>query len=112
MRKIEQMMVGAVVVHQNWKSGNTRVEICQKDGADRYAKVYLYENLISIVDYVRMTVTLYTGGWYSNTTKSRLNALCNKRIKARDFTWYIKAEFGLQEFVNGVTIPMPLTFGA
>lgn len=71
MRKIEQMMVGAVVVHQNWKSGNTRVEICQKDGADRYAKVSLHENLISIVDYVRMTVTLYTGGWYSNTTKSR-----------------------------------------
>ena len=69
MRKIESQMCSAVQNSQDWQSANTEV-VSQQDGV---SLVYLHGNKIAEIgdDYL----TLFDGGYQSNTVKSRLNAL-------------------------------------
>ena len=69
MLKIEHQMINAIIGRNNWKSGNTQV-VTHTDGC---VDVYLHNNHIATV--TDFGVTLYDGGWQSNTTKSRLNAI-------------------------------------
>ena len=52
-------------------------------------------------------MTIYDGGWQSNTTKSRLNALCDyfcvdgEGVFQKDFTWYVRKFVGC---INGKNI--------
>ena len=89
MRKIEQQMCAAIQADKNWSSGNTQV--VTNDGV---STVYLHGNKIAMVD--DTTMTIFDGGWQSNTTKSRLNALCSEFCIAgegvfqKDFLWYVR----------------------
>ena len=93
MRKIESEMIAAVKGDINWKKDNTSVII--EDGV---SKVYLHGNLIAEIDDV--SLKLYDGGWQSNTTKSRLNALLSEfgytcgtqreYVFQKQFEWFIK----------------------
>ena len=65
MRKIESQMCQAIQSNKNWKSGNTEVIT-----NDTVSNVYLHGNLIATVTDTDMTI--FDGGWQSNTTKSRL----------------------------------------
>ena len=91
MRKIESQMCAAVQSNIDWKSGNTEVTI---DKETNTSSVYLHGNLIATVTDNDMTI--YDGGWQSNTTKSRLNALCSEFCVAgegvfqKDFTWFVR----------------------
>ena len=92
MRKIESEMIAAVKGDINWKKDNTSVII--EDGV---SKVYLHGNLIAEIDDV--SLKLYDGGWQSNTTKSRLNALLSEfgytcgtqreYVFQKQFEWFI-----------------------
>jgi hypothetical protein len=70
MRKIEQQMNDAITNNLNWQSANTAVTYDEQSGE---SKVYLHGNHIATVgeDFVQ----IFDGGWQSNTTKSRLNAI-------------------------------------
>lgn len=109
MRKIEQQMNNAIKANQDFKSGNTQVITIEG-----VSFVYLHGNQIASIDEDSMTI--YDGGWQSNTTKSRLNALCDEFCIAgegvfqKNFTWYVRkfagqlgAEkvFKNEEFTNG-----------
>jgi len=109
MRKIEQQMNNAIKANQDFKSGNTQVITIEG-----VSFVYLHGNQIASIDEDSMTI--YDGGWQSNTTKSRLNALCDEFCIAgegvfqKDFVWYVRkfagqlgAEkvFKNEEFTNG-----------
>jgi len=109
MRKIEQQMNNAIKANQDFKSGNTQVITIEG-----VSFVYLHGNQIASIDDDSMTI--YDGGWQSNTTKSRLNALCDEFCIAgegvfqKNFTWYVRkfagqlgAEkvFKNEEFTNG-----------
>ena len=93
MRKIESEMIAAVKGDINWKKDNTSVVI-----EDGISKVYLHGNLIAEIDDV--SLKLYDGGWQSNTTKSRLNALLSEfgytcgtqreYVFQKQFEWFIK----------------------
>jgi hypothetical protein len=89
MRKIEQQMIEAIKDNKTWRSGNTKVTI----GSDGVSYVFLHSNLIAEVD--ETSITVYDGGWQSNTTKSRLNAICNafcvdgEGIFQKNFEWFI-----------------------
>jgi hypothetical protein len=111
MRKIEQQMIEAIKDSRNWKSGNTSV--CYSADYDT-SRVYLHNNLIAIVS--DTDVEVFDGGWQSNTTKSRLNAICNafcidgEGIFQKDFQWFVHKFVGQagaskvynkEEFVNG-----------
>ena len=68
MRKIESQMNAAISNGKNWSSANTSVT-----HTDDVAQVRLHGNLIAEIgdNFIR----LFDGGWQSNTTKSRLNAI-------------------------------------
>ena len=106
MRKIESQMCAAVQSNIDWKSGNTEVTI---DKETNTSSVYLHGNLIATVTDNDMTI--YDGGWQSNTTKSRLNALINglcdgytQGVYQEDFVWYIKDNDKTVKFENGYNI--------
>lgn len=105
-------MCTAISNNKNWSSANTQV-VTQQDGV---SLVYLHGNKIAEIDDDSMTI--FDGGWQSNTTKSRLNALCTEFCIAgegvfqSDFVWYIRQFVGkingqnvfkTVEFDNGYT---------
>ena len=111
MRKIESQMCQAIQANKDWKSGNTQVITIEG-----VSFVYLHGNQIATIDEDSMTI--YDGGWQSNTTKSRLNALCDEFCIAgegvfqKDFQWYVRLFTGAingqkvfitKEFTNGFT---------
>ena len=91
MRKIESQMCAAVQSNRNWSSGNTTVHFNEETGE---SLIRLHGNLIAIVDEDSMKI--FDGGWQTNTTKSRLNALCDafciagEGIFQSDFVWYVR----------------------
>ena len=97
MRKIESLMNRAISAGKDWKNANTEVI-----NADGVSSVYLHGNLIAEITDDAMKI--FDGGWQSNTTKSRLNALINEfcngmtdGVFQKDFAWYIRD--------NGQTVP-------
>jgi hypothetical protein len=98
MRKIERLMNAAIANRCDWKSANTRVEFEQGNNISR---VFLHGNKIAEVG--DNFITLFDGGWQSNTTKSRLNAILSEhgcpgeRVFQKTFEWFIN--------INGATVP-------
>jgi len=107
MRKIERQMNEAIRTGNNFSSSNTMV----KQGWEGEADVYLHGNHIATV--TDKALTLFDGGWQSNTTKSRLNALINEfcdgtktGVFQKNWTWFVKA-FGVTTvFHDGISIPL------
>jgi hypothetical protein len=106
MRKIESQMCAAIQANENWKSGNTQVVTNMG-----VSTVYLHGNKIAMVD--DTSLTLFDGGWQSNTTKSRLNALCDEfcivgeGVFQKDFAWYVRQFVGA---VNGKNVYKTVDF--
>ena len=88
MRKIEALMNTAIKNNTNWSRANTSVT-----NDDGVSTVYLHGNKIAEVgdDFVRV----FDGGWQSNTTKSRLNAILSEhgdvgdRVFQKAFDWFV-----------------------
>ena len=107
MRKIESQMIQAIEDNTNWTSANTCVTL-----EDGISKVYLHGNLIAEID--ENSLKLYDGGYQSNTTKSRINALCDafavagEGVFQKNWTWFIRlwngTEFFTTEFRNGMRL--------
>ena len=101
MRKIESQMNAAITANTNWKNANTQVVT---EGT--ISTVYLHGNKIAKVgdDFV----TVFDGGWQSNTTKSRLNAIINEFCNAftdgvfqKDYQWFIRDNNEVKPFESG-----------
>lgn len=99
-------MCQAIHNNLNWSSGNTQV--VTNDGV---STVYLHGNKIALIDDNSMTI--FDGGWQSNTTKSRLNALCEEfcvdgeRVYQKNFQWYVNKFVGA---INGQNVYKTETF--
>ena len=111
MRKIETQMNAAIRDSINWKSGNTKVTF---DPETNESKVFLHGNHIATIgdDFVE----IFDGGWQSNTTKSRLNAILQEHgiqgecVFQRNWNWFVHKFVGQAgtspvyneyEFTNG-----------
>jgi hypothetical protein len=103
MRKIETQMNTAIHNNSDWSSANTSVQFIEENAT---SKVYLHGNHIATVgdDFVE----IFDGGWQSNTTKSRLNAIINEFCNAftdgvfqKDFAWYVRDNNVTKDFTNG-----------
>jgi hypothetical protein len=117
MRKIERQMCDAIANEKDWQSGNTRVTNFYSDDKQHVVtSVFLHDNLIA--ELTDTDVTIYDGGWQSNTTKSRLNAICNtfciagEGIFQKNFEWFVHKFVGqhgvtkvynVEPFVSGYT---------
>ena len=90
MRKIETQMNQALRTFRNWSSGNTTVTSTPNE-----MKVHLHGNHIATLDKITMDLFIFDGGWQSNTTKSRLNAILFEftygdcSVIQRNFTWFL-----------------------
>jgi hypothetical protein len=95
MRKIEQQMNNAISNNKNWQSGNTSVTF---DPETNESTVRLHGNTIAVVgdDFVQ----IFDGGWQSNTTKSRLNAILKEHgikgecVYQKNWNWYVDKFIG------------------
>ena len=108
MRKIETLMNVAITNNNEfWSKANTSVETI-----DGVSFVRLHGNLIAEVgeDFIK----LFDGGWQSNTTKSRLNAILSEHgiagenVFQKNFEWFIRLwngeEFVTTEFRSGMRL--------
>jgi hypothetical protein len=100
MRKIERQMNTAISNLNDgevWKNANTMVSV-----SNGVAFVFLHGNMIAEVG--EGFIKLHDGGWQSNTTKSRLNAILEanglpgERIFQEKFEWKVT-------LTDGTSIP-------
>ena len=106
MRKIESKMNKAMRHFLPFSSGNTTV-VQHRNEMD----VFLHGNHIATLCKISMDLRLFDGGWQSNTTKSRLNALLDEfgggdRVIQKDFTWYLVSNLdnSRRAFFSGMTV--------
>jgi len=97
MRKIERQMNAAITAGTDWQSANTSVT-----HIDGVAEVRLHGHLIAEVS--DTWVKLYDGGWQSNTTKSRLNAIMSAHclpgegVFQHKWEWFCRLWNGTEHF--------------
>ena len=103
MRKIEKLMNVAIKNKTDWHMSNTTVS-----NNDDVSTVYLHGNKIAEIG--DAFVRIFDGGWQSNTTKSRLNAIINEfccaytdGVYQHKFEWFITDNKCIHKFVNGYT---------
>ena len=111
MRKIEMMMNSAIRYRKNFSSGNTTVRAFKTNGITTEVDVYLHGNHIASLDTATHALTLKDGGWQSNTTKSRLNALLDEFVPSmgifqKDWVWYLsdRLDGSVVPFISGMTV--------
>ena len=91
MRKIEQQMNKAIQNNLNWQSANTSVHFNEEENV---SIVRLHGNKIAEVG--DTFIRLFDGGWQTNTTKSRLNAILSEhgesgdKVFQKDFDWFVQ----------------------
>jgi len=112
MRKIEQQMNNAISNSKDWQSGNTAVTHSHDNVNAPVSHVFLHGNKIAEVG--DNFIKLFDGGWQSNTTKSRLNAILTEHgiagegVFQKDFQWFIRlfngTEFFVTEFRSGMKL--------
>ena len=101
-------MCDAISNNQNWQSANTSVIT----DANNVSEVYLHGNKIAEIDDDSMTI--FDGGYQSQTTKSRLNVILSEygvageSVFQKNFEWFIRlwngTEFFTTEFRNGMRL--------
>jgi len=105
MRKIEQQMNRAIRNRVSFSSSNTTVSI----NDDNTAEVRLHGNHIATI--TNNSVILFDGGWQSNTTKSRLNAILDEftygtRVFQKNWNWFVGFKNVSEDFVNGMELAL------
>ena len=106
MRKIEQQMNRAVVNKINWSNSNTFVTYNESTNC---STVVLHRTAIAVYDHNTNAIKLNTGGWHSNTTKSRLNAILSEvmygaRVYQKAFDWYLSYNKSTHDFNDGMIL--------
>ena len=105
MRLIEKEMNNAIKSQKNWAGSNTTV-ITEDD----ISTVMLHGNHIATYYHDTKELSLFDGGWQSNTTKSRLNALCYEfatgfGVFQKNFNWFISDFSGdKKDFIDGIIV--------
>jgi hypothetical protein len=106
MRTVERNMVDTIKNRKCRKFGNTEIYSCNDTDA---ILVHLHGNLIAKVTVD--SVTLYSAGWRTVTTKSRLNAILsglgiNSYIYQSQYQWYVRniTKGVIDTFYDGYTI--------
>ena len=108
MRQIEKEMNYAIRNKIAWSKSNSCTTF---DNTIENCFVYLHGNHIATYNYEDKELTLFDGGWQSNTTKSRLNALLDEfgggdRVIQKDFVWYLVSNLdnSRRAFFSGMTV--------
>ena len=109
MRKLETQMNQAIRGQRNWAGSNTTV-FTTDNGLE--STVYLHGNHIATYFHDTRELQLFDGGWQSNTTKSRLNALLDEFdygswVFQKNWQWVFARNFNPShkvDFTSGMVI--------
>jgi hypothetical protein len=121
MRKIESQMVAAIrgaladsnFVGQYWKSSNTCVWQNKENGPNgrRWIEVILHNTVIALIEPDAVRINLYTKGYRTTTTKSRINAVLSElsdgsSVFQKNHEWrYSRRSWDKSEpFYEGLTV--------
>lgn len=85
-RKISVNSANAFMSMEPLKIDNTRVMINENFGA-KESLLFLFDNLIATYD--GNCLMIRNCGWFTKTTKERLNALPNVMISQRNGKWFL-----------------------
>lgn len=86
MRKITQDAVNAFMRREPFKRANTEVAIYPSD-----TRMYLHGHLIAIIDLMG-NIKVSNAGYFTNTTKERLNGIPTVTVNQKNFEWYLNGE--------------------
>ena len=108
MRQIEKEMNMAIKSKTAWSKSNSCTTF---DSTIENCFVYLHGNHIATYNYANKELSLFDGGWQSNTTKSRLNALCYEfatgfSVFQKNWDWFVSDFQGktVMNFDDGITV--------
>lgn len=88
MRKISELASKAFMNAEPFKMGNTKVEVLPN-----VTILLLHGNKIAYrYNDPERTLSVTNCGWFSNTTKERLNAIPNVRVSAIRRQWYLNGQ--------------------
>ena len=88
MRLITKQSTNAFLNGEAFNKSNMRVEVLPNVTILRYqgnAIAYKYND-------PKQTISITNCGWFSNTTKERLNALPSVSIVQKNFVWYLNGK--------------------
>ena len=106
MRKIEQQMNRAIVNKNDWSNSNTNVEYNSNTNC---STVVLHRTAIATYDHNTNALKLNSGGYTTNTTKSRLNAILQgiigcASVYQKNWNWFLNYNNVTHNFNDGMIL--------
>ena len=106
MRKIEQQMNRAIVNKNDWSNSNTKVDYNSNTNC---STVVLHRTAIATYDHKNEALKLNSGGYTTNTTKSRLNAILQELIAGasvyqKNWNWFLNYNNQTHDFNDGMIL--------
>ena len=89
MRKITEESISAFYNKSKLKKQNMNVFY---DRYDHTSRMLLHNNCIATYDHDNKQLKISNCGWFTPTTKERLNALLNVNIQQKNFVWFLNGE--------------------
>lgn len=83
MRKITQNAVNAFMRRQPFNQSNTEVAVYPSD-----TRMYLHGHLIAVIDLMG-NIKVTNAGYFTNTTKERLNGIPTVTVNQKNFEWFL-----------------------
>ena len=87
MRQITQDSINAFIWGFTFSKQNTKVRVFND-----VIKLQLHGNTIAIKDRLTNKIKISNCGYFTNTTKERLNGLPNVDIYQKNFVWYLNSK--------------------
>ena len=96
MRKITEQSVDAFMNARPFKKDNMTIEVLPN-----VTVMKLYGNAIAYrFNDPERTLTITNRGWFTNTTKERLNAIPGVHIHQKNWQWYLNGEVWDGDFID------------
>ena len=89
MRKITKESINAFLNKGKLSKQNMSVFF---DRYDYKSRMLLHNNCIATYDYQEDILSISNCGWFTPTTKERLNALPNVDIRQKNFKWFLNGK--------------------
>ena len=87
MKQITKKMADAFINGKCYKNSNTEVVVNHYANCGTLTQIYLFGNCIAQHDENGLQIT--NAGWFSVTTKERLNALPGVSICQKNYKWFL-----------------------
>ena len=96
----------AIVNKNDWSNSNTFVTY---NSSTDCSTVVLHRTAIATYDHNTQALKLNTGGWHSNTTKSRLNAILDEvkygcKVFQKNWDWFVSYNDQTASFWDGMIL--------